>query len=290
MSIDRFTGTGVALVTPFKEDLSIDFEALEKVIAHVSDGGVEYLVVMGTTGESPTVTWKEKLEVLEFVLANNPKDLPVVFGHGGNNTRDLIDKLEDIRRFPLTALLSASPYYNKPGQEGIYQHYRALADESPFPVILYNIPARTSSKITTETTLRLAAHGNIIGTKEASGDLIQCAEIRHQAPDFLLISGDDALSLPVISLGGHGVISVMANLQPVEFSKMVRAALSGDYPQAQRLNNELLEGYELVSAEGNPVSVKTGLEVLGLMRSDVRLPLVKGTEKLRTNFRDYLGH
>lgn len=289
MSIEKFRGTGVALVTPFKEDQSVDYKGLENVLNHVSKGGVEYLVVMGTTGESPTVTWSEKLEVLEFVFAHNRQNLPVVFGHGGNNTRELVHGLKDLKKFKLDAILSASPYYNKPGQEGIFQHYTALADYSPFPVIIYNVPARTASKISAQTTIRLASHPNIIGTKEASGDLVQCAEIyTHTPPDFLLISGDDALSLPVISVGGSGVISVIANLQPAEFSEMIRAALTGEYTKAKDLNGQLLQGYELVSQEGNPVSVKSGMETLGLIRSDVRLPLVKGTTELKQQFEKYL--
>lgn len=290
MNIEKLKGTGVALVTPLKSDFSIDYHALKNVLDHVAEGGVEYLVVMGTTGESPTISWDEKMDILRFIIDNNKQGLPLVYGHGGNNTQLLIDQLEQLKDFKIDAILSASPYYSKPSQEGIYHHYKALADKSAFPVLLYNVPGRTASNIAAETTIRLSNHPNIIGTKEAAGDLIQCAKIHtNTSEDFLLLSGDDALSIPIISLGGSGVISVIANIQPKEFSEMVREAIKGNYEQARALNAQLLDGYELVGKEGNPVSVKTGMECLGLMSGTVRLPLYKGSEGLKKQFEEYLG-
>lgn len=290
MNIDRLKGTGVALVTPVNEDSSIDYPGLKRLLDHVSEGGVEYLLVMGTTGESPTFSWDEKLEVLQFVFDNNPKNLPIVMGHGSNHTADLVHKLEDLKKFDLAALLSASPYYSKPSQEGIFRHYTALADASPFPIILYNVPGRTSSNVTAETTLRLSAHPNIVAIKEASGDLDQMGKIiAHSPENFLLFSGDDGLTLSTIALGGCGIISVIANLQPKEFSNMVRAAMNGNYEEAKKLNLSLLEGYELMSREGNPVSIKKGLEIAGITKSAVRLPLFHASENLGEDFKKYLG-
>ena len=290
MSTNQFKGTGVALVTPFKSDLSIDFEALKQLLDHVSEGDVEYLVVLGTTGEAPTVTAKEKNEVIEFVLANNPKNLPVVYGLGGNSTQWTIDQLDLVKDYDLAAILSLSPYYNKPSQMGIQKHYEAIADASPFPVILYNVPARTSSNVTAETTINLSKHPNIIGTKEASGNLAQCMEIQQNTPDdFILISGDDPLTLPMMSFGCVGAISVIANIQPKTFSDMIRYGLAGNFEEANKLHMEMMTGYDLVGKEGNPVSVKTGLEALGLMKRDVRLPLFEGSKELLRHFKMYLG-
>lgn len=290
MSTNQFKGTGVALVTPFKSDLSIDFEALKQLLDHVSEGDVEYLVVLGTTGEAPTVTAKEKNEVIEFVLANNPKNLPVVYGLGGNSTQWTIDQLELVKDYNLAAILSLSPYYNKPSQMGIQKHYEAIADASPFPVILYNVPARTSSNVTAETTINLSKHPNIIGTKEASGNLAQCMEIQQNTPDdFILISGDDPLTLPMMSFGCVGAISVIANIQPKTFSDMIRHGLAGNFEEANKLHMQMMPGYDLVGREGNPVSVKTGLEALGLMKRDVRLPLFEGSKELLRHFKMYLG-
>lgn len=290
MSTNQFKGTGVALVTPFKSDLSIDFEALKQLLDHVSEGDVEYLVVLGTTGEAPTITAKEKNEVIEFVLANNPKNLPVVYGLGGNSTQWTIDQLDLVKDYDLAAILSLSPYYNKPSQMGIQKHYEAIADASPFPVILYNVPARTSSNVTAETTINLSKHPNIIGTKEASGNLAQCMEIQQNTPDdFILISGDDPLTLPMMSFGCVGAISVIANIQPKTFSDMIRYGLAGNFEEANKLHMEMMTGYDLVGKEGNPVSVKTGLEALGLMKRDVRLPLFEGSKELLRHFKMYLG-
>ncbi|HCX21444.1 MAG: 4-hydroxy-tetrahydrodipicolinate synthase [Flammeovirgaceae bacterium] len=290
MNINQFKGTGVALVTPFKKDLSIDFDALKQLLEYVSEGGVEYLVVLGTTGEAPTITAEEKNQVIEFVLANNPKSLPVVYGLGGNSTQWTIDQLKYVKDYDLAAILSLSPYYNKPSQMGIQKHYEAIADASPFPVILYNVPARTSSNVTAETTINLSKHPNIIGTKEASGNLAQCMEIQDKTPDdFILISGDDALTLPMMSFGCIGAISVIANIQPKTFGNMIRFGLEGNFEDANKLHMQMMTGYDLVGREGNPVSVKTGLEALGIMSRDVRLPLFEGSKELLRHFKMYLG-
>lgn len=292
MNTEIFKGTGVALITPFKSDLSIDFDSLREVIEHVSDGGVDYLVILGTTGEAPTITAEEKNQITEFVIAQNSqgRKLPIVYGLGGNSTKWVTDQLELIRDYPIDAILSLSPYYNKPSQKGIVQHYETIADASPFPVILYNVPARTSSNITAETTITLSKHPNIIGTKEASGDLRQCMEICANTPDdFLLISGDDTLTLPMMSFGCVGAISVIANLQPASFSKMVKLALDGKFAEATQVHFEMLKGYDLVSEEGNPVSVKSGLDALGLIADHVRPPLFPGSKELRRHFKMYLN-
>lgn len=287
--MDFLKGTGVALVTPFDSDLSIDFMALERLLDHVVNSeGVDYLVVLGTTGESPTVSWSEKKNILDFVIRNNSKKLPVIFGLGGNNTKDLEEKLEQLDSFAIDAILSASPYYNKPSQEGIFQHYSHLVRHSAFPLILYNVPGRTSSNIEAETTLRLAENSKIIGIKEASGDLMQCAQIASEKPDdFILLSGEDFLTLPILSIGGQGVISVIANYLPVDFSKMVRSALNGDFETARELHLSLLRVFEMLTREGNPASVKAALSSLGILSRRVRLPLVSATDQLEQEFSNW---
>lgn len=284
----RLYGTGVALVTPFNTDLSIDYKSLNKVLDHVSLGGVDYLVILGTTGETSTVTWEEKKEMIHFIIEHNTRNLPLVMGLGGNNTQSIIQGLDQLKHFPFDAILSVSPYYNRPSQQGILHHYQAIADSSPFPIILYNVPARTGSNISAKTTIELSQHRNIIGTKEASGDLVQCAEIHANTPEnFLLISGEDSLTLPIISLGGVGAISVIANLQPAPFSSMVREALKGNFSTARNLHEQLLDGYRLMGEEGNPVSVKTGLAVAGLIQNVVRQPLFAGSAELQGRMKAY---
>jgi 4-hydroxy-tetrahydrodipicolinate synthase len=281
----QLTGTGVALVTPFDRNLQIDFDALEKLLIHVTDGGVDYLVVNGTTGESPTITSKEKWKLLEFVF--NKTSLPVVLGYGGNSTMELIDEIGELPRFPITAILSVAPYYNKPSQEGLYQHYSLLADKSPVPVILYNVPARTSVNIEAKTTLTLAEHENIVAIKEASVNFDQIREIiSHRKKDFLVLSGDDGSTLDLLKEGGEGVISVIANYKTQAFTQMVNMALDGEWSEAEQMNSELKKDYQLLSKEGNPTSVKTALESLGLIHRYVRLPLVAGSEDLLTEFRN----
>lgn len=278
---NKFAGTGVALVTPFIENLEVDYTNLGQLVSHVSQGGVEYLVVLGTTGESATLSLDEKNEVLAFVKKSNTAGLPIVYGLGGNNTRELLEQMHHTDWQGIDAILSVSPYYNKPSQAGIYEHYKTIADACPVPVILYNVPARTSSNITAATTLKLARHPNIIGIKEASGDMIQCMEIARSKPDdFLLISGDDLLALPMISFGAVGVISVLANAFPVPFTQMVRSALAGDFQEARQGLYNFLRINPLMYEEGNPVGLKQTLQNLGICTKHVRLPLAAASEML----------
>jgi 4-hydroxy-tetrahydrodipicolinate synthase len=262
----KIKGTGVALVTPFRKDDSIDFNALKKIVEHVINGGVEYLVVMGTTGENP---------VLNYVAEVSEKKVPIVFGIGGNNTQDVVTRIRSTDFESVDAILSATPYYNKPTQKGLYSHYKTLANASPVPMILYNVPGRTAVNMTAETTLNLANDfKNIIGVKEASGNLNQVMQILKNKPkDFIVISGDDTYTLPYIALGMEGVISVTANACPKEFSDMVRAALKHDFKTAQKLHYKLLDFSESLFLEGSPAGVKAALEILGITSKYVRLPL-----------------
>jgi 4-hydroxy-tetrahydrodipicolinate synthase len=279
---ERFRGTGVALVTPFKNDGSIDWEDLEKIIEHVIAGGVEFLVSLGTTGESVTLSDEEHRQILDFTIKTNRGRRPIVAGvFGGNNTAEMVKKISNFNFEGIDALLSSNPSYSKPGQEGIFQHYMALAEVSPKPIIIYNVPSRTSSNMTAETTLRLAnASDKFLGIKEASDDIYQVMKIIKGKPkNFLVLSGDDFITLPLIAAGGDGVISVIANTTPRPFTDMVRAALRQDMPTAQQLNLKLLELYKLLFIEGNPVGVKAALELQGLCSREVRLPLVPMTEQ-----------
>jgi 4-hydroxy-tetrahydrodipicolinate synthase len=276
----KLFGTGVALITPFTDNHEVDYTALKKLLKHTAKG-VDYYVVMGTTGESATVTKEEKKTILQFVKENNANGLPLVYGLGGNNTLEVLELLKQTDVKGVDALLSVSPYYNKPSQEGIYQHFKAIADASPVPVILYNVPARTSSNINAETTLRLAAHPNIIGIKEASGNLEQCMKIVKSMPkDFLLISGDDLLTLPIYSIGGKGVISVLANAFPVVFKKMKEHANTGSYEKAKQELFKILDMNAPMYEEGNPVGLKALLSQMGICTPAVRLPLVKASSTL----------
>lgn len=278
---NKFSGTGVALITPFKENSEIDFEALHRLLEHVSQGGVDYLVVMGTTGESVTVSEIEKREVLAFIKAHNARKLPIMYGLGSNHTSEVVEQMRHIEWQGIDAVLSVSPYYNKPSQKGIYEHYTAIADACPAPVVLYNVPGRTQSNILAATTLHLAAHPNIIGIKEASGDLVQCMEIaRHKPEDFLLISGDDLLTLPMVSFGAVGVISVLANAFPSVFTRMVNEALSHNPEASSRHLFRFLSINPLLYEEGNPVGLKQVLQALGICRNYVRLPLASASEQL----------
>jgi 4-hydroxy-tetrahydrodipicolinate synthase len=239
--MNTFKGLGVAMVTPFNEDGTIDFEGLEKLTNHLVNGGVNYLVVMGTTGENPTVTNDEQAQILEKVLEVNAKRLPVVFGIGGNNTSAVVNRLTNTNLDGVSGILSVSPYYNKPNQEGIYQHYKAISDHSSLPVIMYNVPGRTGSLVAAETTLRIAELPNIVATKEASGSLDVVMDImKHKPEDFSVISGDDNYTLPYIAAGMTGVISVIGNAYPKEFSQMVNYALDGDFKNARHLHYKLL--------------------------------------------------
>jgi 4-hydroxy-tetrahydrodipicolinate synthase len=276
----KLAGTGVALVTPFTKTGAIDFPALRNLLRHTAKG-VDYWVVMGTTGEAAALGKAEKKEVLQFVLANNPARLPVVYGIGGNNTAQVIEELKTTNTAGVTAILSVSPYYNKPSQEGIYRHFCAVADASPKPVILYNVPGRTGSNLTATTTLRLAAHPNIMGIKEASGNLEQCMAIARSKPaGFMLISGDDLLTVPLYAIGAEGVISVLANAYPKTFRKMTTAAAKGRYQQATKALFSLLDINTPMYEEGNPVGIKALLAELKICKPHVRLPLAAASPEL----------
>ena len=288
---EQLRGTGVAMITAFRPDFTIDYDALEKVIEFVIQGGVEYIVALGTTGETPTLSKEEKIAITNFTYEKVNGRVPVVVGIGGNDTQELI---KDLKSFPLdkaAAVLSASPYYSKPSQEGLYQHYKALAAASPKPIILYNVPGRTGRNLTAATTIRLAREvKNIIGIKEASGDMAQCMEILRDKPaGFLVVSGDDALALPQIACGMEGVISVAANSFPRKFTDMVRLSLKGDFAAAKTLNDQLIQGYELLFAENNPAGVKAAMSELGLIGNYVRLPLVPLSEGLHAKVKEYLA-
>ncbi|MBA3286282.1 MAG: 4-hydroxy-tetrahydrodipicolinate synthase [Nitrosopumilus sp.] len=287
----QLRGTGVALVTPFHSDGSIDFKCFKILIDHIIDGGVEYLVPLGTTGESVTLNKDEKHAVLNFVLEVNEGRKPVVLGLGGNNTRDIVEQLNKLDTEGLTAILSVSPYYNKPSQRGIYEHYKMIANNSPLPVILYNVPPRTGSNIAAETTLQLAAEiKNIIGVKEASGNIEQCMQIINKKPkDFLVVSGEDNLTLPLIACGFDGVISVSGNAFPREFSDMVRAALQNDFDNARRLHYQLMEITSMLFAEGSPAGIKEVLNIKNICQPHLRLPLVGVSDKLKSAMKEVVG-
>jgi 4-hydroxy-tetrahydrodipicolinate synthase len=277
----KLTGIGVALVTPFDDDGSIDFKSFKKLLEHASTG-VNYFVVMGTTGESATISKEEKREVLLFVQKNNKKKLPIVYGIGGNNTALILDEINSTPLKGITAILSVSPYYNKPSQEGIRLHFKKIADVSPVPVILYNVPSRTSSNLSAETTLTLAHHKNIIGAKEASGSMEQCLNIAKNKPkDFLLISGDDLLTLPLYSIGGSGVISVLANAFPVIFKRIHENATAGKYQKAAAETFKLLRINPTMYEEGNPTGVKYLLSLMKICKPHVRLPLSEASAGLK---------
>ncbi len=281
MNSKSLHGAGVALVTPFHADGSIDFDSLKKLLAHTGKG-VDYFVVMGTTGESATLSKEEKGEVLQFVLKNNPQKLPIIYGIGGNNTASVLEEIKTTSFRGVSAILSVSPYYSKPSQEGIRLHFKKIADASPVPMILYNVPGRTSSNLTAETTLRLAQHKNILGIKEASGNLEQCMKIAKSKPkNFLLISGDDLLTIPLYSIGGVGVISVLTNAFPISFKKITEYAKAGNYLKGATATFELLEMNGPMYEEGNPTGVKYLLSLMKICKPHVRLPLVEPSRGLR---------
>ncbi|MFD2515483.1 4-hydroxy-tetrahydrodipicolinate synthase [Pontibacter locisalis] len=279
---EKLRGTGVALVTPFAADLSIDYPAFAKLLDFVLDGGVNYVVINGTTAESATTTTAEKAEILKFVKNHVNGRVPLVYGLGGNSTQHVLDTFAEVNFEGVDAILSVSPYYNKPSQQGIYQHYMQIADISPVPVILYNVPGRTGSNVTAETTLKLALHDNIIGIKEASGNLEQCMQIaKHKPQEFMLISGDDLLTVPMTAFGAEGVISVLANAFPEKFSKMIQLSLDYKFKEATELLNGFVDINPLMYEEGNPVGVKAVLERFGVCSTFVRLPLIEASAGLR---------
>jgi len=289
--MNKFKGTGVAIVTPFAVDKSIDYNALEKLVNHLIDGGIEYIVVQGTTGESVTLTKQEKKETLAFIQKVNNGRLPIVLGIGGNCTATVVETLKTTDLKGVDAILSVSPYYNKPTQEGIYQHYKAVSEASSLPIILYNVPGRTSSNVLPSTTLRLARDfKNIIAVKEASGNLEQCMTIIQNKPEgFLVISGDDAITLPFIASGGDGVISVIANAFPKGFSDMVRAALADDMVTARKLHYKYFEMIHYLFVDGNPAGVKAALKVLNVTGDAVRLPLVNVSEETNSKIKQLIA-
>jgi 4-hydroxy-tetrahydrodipicolinate synthase len=271
----KLKGTGVALVTPFRKDGSIDFKGIEKLVEHCVENKVNFLVPLGTTGETATLNKNEKTAVLDFVIETNNKRLPIMYGLGGNSTQDIVNCIHETDFSGIDAVLSVSPYYNKPSQKGIYQHYKMIAAVVPVPLILYNVPGRTGSNMTAETTLSLAHEvKNIVGIKEASGNLEQMMQILKNRPkDFLVYSGDDALTLPSIALGADGVISVAANAFPKQVVEMGSLALKGNFEKARELHYQLIDLFTLLFVEGNPSGIKAALSMVGICSDSVRLPL-----------------
>lgn len=289
--MEQLVGTGVALITPFKEDFTIDTGALTKVVNYCIDGGVDYLVVLGTTGESAVLSKKEKELAIHTVVTANAGRLPLVLGIGGNNTAAVVEELKETDLKDFDAILSVSPYYSKPSQEGIYQHFKAISLASPKPILLYNVPGRTGSNMLPETVLRLANDfNNIVGIKEASGDMLQVMQLIKDKPsNFMIISGDDFTALPTVLAGGSGVISVLGQGLPKEFSRMIRFGLENKVKEAFNLQYALLDGMDLIFREGNPVGIKAMLEHLGQGTAVVRLPLVEATASLKKSINRFLS-
>jgi 4-hydroxy-tetrahydrodipicolinate synthase len=285
-----FSGTGVAIITPFDSNGNIDVEALKKLVKHQIEGNTDVLVVLGTTGETATLTELEKELVVNTVIAENAGHCRIVLGVGGNNTAALVQQLENFKYAGVDGILSVSPYYNKPTQEGIFQHYKALSEASPLPIILYNVPSRTGSNILASTTFRIAEEcKNVVGIKEASGNMEQLMDILNQrVPDFLVLSGDDPLTLPILACGGDGVISVTANAFPSLCSKMVNSFQAGDYATAQKIHFQLLEITKLFFVDGNPAGIKYALKLLNICEEHVRLPLVGIREETKRLIREEL--
>ena len=289
--MDKIKGTGVALVTPFNDDKSVDYKGLENLLNHVIDGGIDYLVLMGTTGESVTLSKGEKVAVVDFCKKINNSRIPVVLGIGGNNTMQVVEDIKSANLDGIDAILSVSPAYNKPSQEGIYQHYKMISGNCPLPIIVYNVPGRTASNLSAETTVRLANDfENIVAVKEASGDMDQIMKIIKNKPsDFVVLSGDDGLTLPMIHMGAEGVISVIGQSHPKEYSDMVSFGLSGNQEIANQLHNKLYDFYVPLYAEGNPVGIKACLELLGICKSQVRLPLVEASDAIKNELKSLMN-
>lgn len=288
--MQKFVGTGVALVTPFKNDFSIDVEALKNIIDYVIQGGVEYLVVLGTTAETATLTNEEKELVIKTIVEANKKRLPLVLGVGGNNTAKVVEELQTRDLSDFDAILSVSPYYNKPTQEGIYQHFKAIANVSPLPIILYNVPGRTASNMLPSTVLRLANDfTNVIGIKEAAGDIVQAMKLMQNKPnDFLVISGDDMITLPMVLAGGSGVISVIGEGFPKEFSEMVRLGLQRKVNEAYVLHYKLADAIDMIFEQGNPAGIKEVFKLKNLSENTVRLPLVNVSDELSKRLENFI--
>lgn len=287
--MQKFIGTGVALVTPFKNDFSVDVEALTRIVNYVIDGGVEYLVVLGTTAESATLSVEEKELVIATIVKANAGRLPLVLGVGGNNTTKVIEELKTRDFSNFDAILSVSPYYNKPTQEGIYQHFKAVADASPIPVILYNVPGRTASNMLPTTVARIANDcKNVIGIKEAAGDIVQAMKLIQITPKgFLVISGDDMITLPMVLAGGAGVISVIGEGFPKDFSEMVRLGLQRKVDEAYQLHYKLADAIDMIFEQGNPAGIKEVFKLLGLAENTVRLPLVSVNGDLASRLNNF---
>ena len=287
--MSKFVGTGVALVTPFKKDFSIDVTALKKIVDYVIDGGVEYLVILGTTAETVTLSEEEKELVIATIIEANSGRVPLVLGVGGNNTMKLVEELKTRDFSKLDAILSVSPYYNKPTQEGIYQHFKAIAEASPVPVILYNVPGRTASNMLPATVFRLANdYKNIIGIKEAAGDIVQAMRLIQNKPkEFLVISGDDMITLPMVLAGASGVISVIGEGFPKEFSEMVRLGLQRKVDEAYNLHYVISDAIDMIFEQGNPAGIKEVFKTLGLCDNIVRLPLVNADENLANRIKKF---
>jgi len=289
--MNNLKGTGVALVTPFKKDKSVDYKSLEKLINFVSNNGVDYLVVMGTTAENPTLSIDEKDKIIKFVIKINNKKLPIVLGVGGYDTKAVIEKLKNINNKDISAILSVAPYYNKPNQNGLFEHFSEIAKNSKLPIILYNVPGRTGVNILPNTVIKLASkHKNIISVKEASGNIDQIMQIIKQKPsNFNVISGDDSLTLALISVGVSGVISVVANALPKKFSEMVNFALNGNFDDARKIHYKLLEFSNLIFAEGSPAGIKYSLNKLKIIENYLRLPLVPISKELENKINTCLN-
>ncbi len=287
--MSNFLGTGVALVTPFDNDGNVDVQALQNLVEFQIDNAIEYLVVLGTTAEAVTLTKEERALVKSTIIETNAGRLPIVLGIGGNNTRAIVEDIKQTDFTGVDAILSVSPYYNKPSQEGIYQHYKAVAAACPVDVILYNVPGRTSSNVLPETVARLAEIDNIIGVKEAKGDMEQALKLIKLVPkEFLVISGDDVMALPITLAGGAGVISVIGQALPGEFSHMIRLGLLDKAKKAFSTQYRLQDSIDLIFKEGNPVGVKALLEILGMSSASVRLPLVEATNELKLELRQFV--
>ncbi len=289
----KFTGTGVAVVTPFHKYGTIDFNSLEKVLNHIINGGVEFVLALGTTSEAATLSTDEKLAVVNYFVETVDKRVPIMLGIGGNNTQNVINTIKSTNFDGIDAILSVAPYYNKPGQKGLFYHFKSIATASPVPVYLYNVPSRTNVNIIAETTIRLAHEvKNIAGIKEASGDLSQIMKILKNKPDkFIVLSGDDAITLPMLSIGAEGAISVVANAYPEDFSEMVRLGMKGEFSKASKLHYKLLDVIENLFMDGNPAGVKALLDIMGICQNNLRLPLVKVNKgiynQLKTLANDY---
>jgi 4-hydroxy-tetrahydrodipicolinate synthase len=286
----RFKGTGVAIVTPFKNDSSIDFSALGRVIDHVIKGGVNYIVAMGTTGEASTLTKDEKQALISYVKEAIDSRIPLVIGIGGNNTQEVINTIRELNLQGVEGILSVAPYYNKPSQRGLFEHFKAIATCSPLPVIIYNVPGRTSCNITSDTCLQLAHEcENIVAVKEASGDISQIMRIIKGKPEnFMVVSGDDALTIPIIAAGGSGVISVLANAYPLECSELVNNALKGNFKAAREIHFRYMESIDLLFADGNPSGIKAFMSLLNLCQNNLRLPLVPVNKNVYTSIQKFV--